>query len=325
MAKKRLYITLKGWELRRHLIKCGDLVNKFGSVIILEEDIYVSPVFYSYACEALTYYSNDDRIAGISLYTLTFGEGHKFPFTPIDDGSDVFFMQMAGSIGQVLTRERWNNFKNWYESNPDLSEVKGLSKIIKNWPEQSWKKYFVAYIILFDKYFVFPKKSYVTNFADKGTNMISTSFVLQVPLKLKKTNVRFISLDDALSVYDSFSEILPDRLNKFTDTLKDYDYEVDLYGRKESFSKDYILTRRNCQNTILTFDRNAKPHEMNIIMDLPGNVFSLAHKDDVEMNEQGLGEKMDDFTYFYTFVFNSSYMIKIILYRIISKWKRFFK
>ena len=324
-GKKEVIYHPERLGLRNHLIKCGDLVNRFDSVIILEEDIYVSPLFYSYACEALEYYASDERIAGVSLYRLPYVEGHKLPFTPIDDGSDVFFIQMAGSIGQVWTPEHWNGFKKWYETKPDLLSVNGMSEIIKSWPDHSWKKYFVAYVILFNKYFVFPKMSYVTNFADNGTNMITKSFFLQVPLKLKKTAYNFINLDEALSVYDSYTEIFPERLNNYTGILKDYDYEVDLYGKKDSFSKDYILTSRKCRKAIITFDRNLKPHEMNIIMNISGDVFSLAHKDDVIMEPQRIGERMEEFTYFYKTVFLSSYMLKIILFRIITRLKNFFR
>ena len=33
--------------LKKHIIQCGDLSEKYGAVIILEDDLYVSPGFYS--------------------------------------------------------------------------------------------------------------------------------------------------------------------------------------------------------------------------------------------------------------------------------------
>ena len=35
--------------LRRHIISCGDLTEKYGAVMILEDDLYVSPDFYNYS------------------------------------------------------------------------------------------------------------------------------------------------------------------------------------------------------------------------------------------------------------------------------------
>ncbi|MCK4747327.1 MAG: glycosyltransferase, partial [Bacteroidales bacterium] len=53
--------------LRNHILQCAGLSQQYGSVIILEDDLYVSPYFYDYAVQALTYYTDDQEIAGISL------------------------------------------------------------------------------------------------------------------------------------------------------------------------------------------------------------------------------------------------------------------
>ena len=38
--------------LREHVLTCGDLTEKYGSIIVLEDDLFVSPMFYDYACAA---------------------------------------------------------------------------------------------------------------------------------------------------------------------------------------------------------------------------------------------------------------------------------
>src|SRR5580704_2068270 len=45
--------------LRDHILACGDLADEFGSLILLEDDLAVSPHFYSFAASALTYYGDD--------------------------------------------------------------------------------------------------------------------------------------------------------------------------------------------------------------------------------------------------------------------------
>ena len=53
--------------LRRHIISCGDLTEEYGAVMILEDDLYVSPDYYNYAMAALEKYGEHPQIAGIAL------------------------------------------------------------------------------------------------------------------------------------------------------------------------------------------------------------------------------------------------------------------
>ena len=93
--------------LRRHVISCGDLTEKYKTVIILEDDLLVSPEFYHYTLEAVNYYQNSLEIAGISLYAYDFNEYAETKFVPLEDGYDNYFIQTASSWGQVWTRQQW--------------------------------------------------------------------------------------------------------------------------------------------------------------------------------------------------------------------------
>ena len=66
--------------LRRHIISCGDLTEKYGAVMILEDDLYVSPDFYNYAMRALDKYGEHPQIAGIALSTKRELLESTFPF-----------------------------------------------------------------------------------------------------------------------------------------------------------------------------------------------------------------------------------------------------
>ena len=55
--------------LRKHIISCGDLTEKYGAVMILEDDLYVSPDYYNYAMSTLKKYGEHPKIAGIGLNT----------------------------------------------------------------------------------------------------------------------------------------------------------------------------------------------------------------------------------------------------------------
>ena len=157
--------------LRKHILKCGDLSREFGSVIILEDDLYVSPYFYDYAVQALSYYNGDRNIGGISLYNQKIEEVTRYPFVPIEDDSDVYFLQFPSSWGQAWTKEHWEEFRAWYDTDPDLTDI-AMPEFIKwKWPASSWKKYFCAYLVEKNRYFVFPRGSFTTNFNDPGTHL----------------------------------------------------------------------------------------------------------------------------------------------------------
>ena len=67
-GEKEIIIHPENLGLRRHILSCGDLSYKYGSVIILEDDLFVSPFFYQYSLDALDFYKDKDDIAGIGLF-----------------------------------------------------------------------------------------------------------------------------------------------------------------------------------------------------------------------------------------------------------------
>ena len=67
-GEKEVRIAEKHLGLKAHLLRCGDLTSEFGSIILLEDDLLVSPVFYSFVLEASVFYKGQKNIAGISLY-----------------------------------------------------------------------------------------------------------------------------------------------------------------------------------------------------------------------------------------------------------------
>ena len=56
--------------LRNHIISCGNLTQEHDGIILLEDDLFVSPYFYVYAIQAMNFYSSDENIAGISLILI---------------------------------------------------------------------------------------------------------------------------------------------------------------------------------------------------------------------------------------------------------------
>src|ERR1041384_3012577 len=85
--------------LVKHVFFCCGLTQKYDEVIYLEDDLIVSPAFYTYCTQAFNFYQADARIAAISLYSLWFNGYTQQPFMPLEDGTDVFFLQMPYTQG----------------------------------------------------------------------------------------------------------------------------------------------------------------------------------------------------------------------------------
>src|SRR4030043_1928352 len=64
---KKVIYQEKRLGLKQHVLQCGDLSQKYGSIIMLEDDLMVSPYFYDFAKKALEFYDGDDKIGGVSL------------------------------------------------------------------------------------------------------------------------------------------------------------------------------------------------------------------------------------------------------------------
>lgn len=278
-GEKRVLAREENLGLRRHILACGELTAEYGAILLFEDDLFLSPYFYSYAIGAFEAYRHDPRIAGISLYSHRYNETACRPFEPLEDGRDVFFMRLAASSGEGWTREQWQSFRTWYEAHPDPSQDPFcLPQDIQNWPERSWKKHFNRYLSAHDRYFVYPRVGLSTNFSDAGANIAYDTNIHQVPLAMGERQHVFPSLDDSLAVYDTHLEILPDRLSRLNPELERYDFEVDLNGTKElqRITRPLVLTSRPCTDRILGFGLKLRPQELNPAQGISGSELSLA-------------------------------------------------
>jgi hypothetical protein len=322
--------------LRVHVIASGDFSYQYGSFILLEDDLVVSPYFYKFTVEAFEFYNSDKEICGISLYNLPYTEASKLPFLPLDDHSDVYFQQVPCSLGIAMTANQWDGFKKWFLTNPELNTINGLPMIAwKYWSASSWKKYLYGFMVVKNLFFIYPRVSLTSNFNDRGENMYEKSHLGQVSLQMVDKDYKFKSLKDAISVYDAYSEILPDRLKKLCPELREYDFEIDLYGQKESFSKEFVITSKHCNKIIKGYERTMKPAELNLIFNIPGVELSLAKKEDVvysldSVNEiifrtKPIDEFINDFHYYYINIFDNKKLIKILIFRLLNKFRKTLK
>ncbi|WNM64084.1 glycosyltransferase [Candidatus Nitrospira neomarina] len=301
-GKKRVILRDENLGLHKHILACGQLTDEYGSIILLEDDLYISPCFYQYGVQAINFYQNDSRISGISLYAHGFIQtsADRFPFNPIKDKWDVYFMQHPASSGQAWTDKQWSRFMEWYAKNKNGDGLRNLPEKIAAWPESSWKKYFNSYMIAQDKYFVYPYISLTTNFGESGTNMLKNSS-FQVPLELNRRKFEFGDIDDSIAVYDTYCELSSDRLSRLCKELQCYDFEVDIYGTKnlKRVAKSYILTSKAAKKRVQGFALELRPAEMNVIMGIKGEDIGLCRKEDVSELPQTARDEFRNFVFFY--------------------------
>jgi hypothetical protein len=274
-GNKKVIYQEQNLGLRKHVIQCASLSNEYGSVILLEDDLYVSNQFYNFACRALEFSLEKEQIGGISLYSHQFNVNAQENFSPIEDGFDNWYFQFASSWGQAWTREQWNSFYAWYLKNPELKPNPEVPGNITRWSSKSWLKYFIYYLVEFNKYFLYPKISLTTNFGDSGTHMDSSNkFQVHLDHSTSRT-FTFSCLNSSQAVYDVFFENA--KLYEAL-CLEKRDLCVDLYGSKPITN----LRQRNLLSSKIldfkierSFGRELKPVDANILKGIPGNEIFL--------------------------------------------------
>ncbi|NER11530.1 Glycosyl transferase family 2 [Muriicola jejuensis] len=273
-GEKEVLHQEKNLGLKTHILQCGDLSLKYGNVVILEDDLFVSQSFYFYSLEALTFTKNKEYVGGISLYNHQFNVHTGESFNAIEDGYDNWYFQFASSWGQAWSKAQWEGFKNWYVKQISIHDNENIPQYVRSWSDKSWLKLYIAYLIDKERYFLYPMISYTTNFSDAGTHVSEDSTLFQVPLVYgAKTKFSFSELKDSISVYDAFFE------NTKVSEIMGYSRDtmcLDLYGYKPNFGQRFWLSSKVLDYQILrTFGRSLKPLEANILCGIDGTDFFL--------------------------------------------------
>jgi hypothetical protein len=301
-GEKRVIAHPQRLGLRRHVLSCGDLTEEYGDILVLEDDLFVSPFFYQYASRALTFYAEDPAIAGISLYSLQFNQTANLPFTPIDNGdADAYFLQLAASWGQVWSRRHWQGFRRWLEQHgTDIDDIDGIPADIRGWPESSWLKLYNAYIISRDLYFVYPYRSLTTNFGDPGQHFHIASSRFQVALQQQPIDYRFARLDTSLAVYDAFCELSPASLKHRNEKLAGLEFTVNLYGCKDC--RHGLQLTRSQEKGLHNFSLSMKPMELSVLHDVEGDGIALLETAQLaDASRSAAKTEYDVYRFFYKF------------------------
>lgn len=264
--------------LKQHIIQCGDLSNEYGSVIILEDDLVVSPGFYSYAQQAHDYYDNDERIAGVSLYANSENIFVRYRFMPVKNAYDVYFGQYIVTWGQSWSSMQWNRFKEWFlkheEKMPAANDA--MPREILEWT-RSWGKYFISYMVENNLFYVIPYTALSTNFSEQGEHRSVEGYqtAYQVRLLTEPMTYRFCMFEDGIK-YDSFFERIPGK-DSFIDGIDNAELCIDLNGNRVSaLGKKYLLTCKSYQLPLVrTYGLRMRPIDDNITYSIEGHGINL--------------------------------------------------
>lgn len=290
-GRKRLIQHPRPLGLVEHVFFCGGLSQEYGSIILLEDDLVVSPRYYAYASQTLAFYDGDTRIGGLSLNSLWFNGYTHQPFVPYLDDGDVFFLQVAWYQGQAYTAAQWAAFDAWRTTATwRVTAADKMHELFHSFPDDDWFPFKTKYLVNNGRYYVFPRESLTTNFGDRGTHFARSTSFFQVPLQSLRRHFRLQPFDEAVAVYDSFFEMQPDRLNRLTSTFRDYDYEVDLYGTKSvaNLRAGYVLTSKRSRAPLFSFGKAMWPLEANAVAAVPGQEIVFCPTDTLDLGRLAL-------------------------------------
>jgi len=160
------------------------IINKYGRVIVIEDDIVTSPFFLTYMNQCLAIYNKDERVFTISGYSPTLKQSEF-----IDQ--DIFLFSRISSWGWGTWDDRWNSvdwdvrdLNSFIHKKEDVKRFNqggmDLMPMLLNQQEgriNSWAVRFSYSCFKQGKYCIYPKYSLVKNIgADgSGTHIKKTS------------------------------------------------------------------------------------------------------------------------------------------------------
>lgn len=275
----------KNLGLRPHMMSLGKWFDCFDAIVVLEDDIVVSPSFFYYTKQAVSKYYKNPNIAGVSLYSIAVNYQTGVLFEPIKDEHDAYFMNCAMSWGEVWMRDSWRKFYDWYLCHQEFSLMPHLPYRVCSWNNKSWLKYHTRYCIEENKFFVHPYTSLTSNYGDAGVHSKGTAnTVYQVPIQNGiKEEFFFPDFGGKAVYYDGFFE------NTSLYEILDIDSSnlcLDLYGEwNNRLKKRYWLTTKvENYKIVKSFGLNYRPIEANVILDNPGKKIFLYDTSVIEKN-----------------------------------------
>lgn len=186
-----------------------EVLNQYGKVIVIEDDLVLSPYFLQYMNDALDYYKDDQDIWSIS--------GYSFPMRSLKDYQhDIFYSYRGTSWGWATWTDRWEKTDWEVKDFPQLMQDKkwqkrfnrggnDLTQMLEAQMEgkiNSWAIRWVFSQSNLEMYTVYPKHSYILNEGcdGSGTHVGSTEeYNTEIDQGIGKCNFERLKIDSKIS------------------------------------------------------------------------------------------------------------------------------
>lgn len=159
-----------------------DILEKYGKVVVIEDDCVTSPYFLKFMNQCLGYYEEQKQVGAIAGYTPV------LPF-PNHFQEDIFFAYRSCSCGWATWKDRWKDV-DWklekvcdFYKNPALIRKlnsNGQDRFIRLYRQtkgngSSWSVRFGAHLVKNDQLTVYPRYSYIQNIGCDASGVHSKS------------------------------------------------------------------------------------------------------------------------------------------------------
>jgi sulfatase maturation enzyme AslB (radical SAM superfamily) len=175
-----------------------EIVNKYGKIIVLEDDLVTSPYFLKFMNEALKRYKDEKKVWHIS--------GWNYPIDT-DELSDTFFWRYMNCWGWATWSDRWQH----YEKNIDKT-IKAFSKddverfnldgTVDFWNQvlmnkkgkiNTWAIFWATTIFQHNGLCLNPSKTFVINIGQDGSGLHSSDYDIYKSALSMNNNIKFSS------------------------------------------------------------------------------------------------------------------------------------
>jgi hypothetical protein len=191
-----------------------EVVEKYGSVIVLEDDLVTSPYFLLYMNEALSLYADNQSVVSIHGYVYPVSE-------PLPE---TFFLRGADCWGWATWKEKWQHFQkegsvllealrqSGQSRDFDFQDAYPYTQMLEdqvNGKNASWAVRWYASAFLKDLYTLYPGRSLVFHAGSdgSGTNTGNES-LLDVKLSDRPIKLERIEVAQNVAAYKAFETFL---------------------------------------------------------------------------------------------------------------------
>jgi len=198
----------KNWGLANSIIDgVTKVVNEYGKIIVLEDDLVTSPYFLKFMNEALDKYRDEQSVFSITGYSFS---------SDIEEIDETYFLKLTSSWSWATWKDKWNVFSYNDEVFKDCLEHKAKFNYDESYNYtdmvndqlkgkiNSWAIYWYASVFLQKGLTLYPSKALVENigFDGSGTHcgkakevnkLYNKVYILTDNIKEKDINRRHIS------------------------------------------------------------------------------------------------------------------------------------